>query len=55
MSKFENTRSQKLLCFTCHKQKVVKDSSLLEDEYLEKVEALETKVTIEQSNCSRNC
>lgn len=51
MSKFENTRSQKLVSFNCHKQKVVKDNSLLEDEYLE-VEALETKVATEQSRAT---
>lgn len=38
MSKFENTSSHKLFC---HKQKVVKVSTLLEDEYLEKFETLE--------------
>lgn len=44
MSKFENTRSQRLLFFNCHKQKLVKDSSLLE--YLEKAETLEIKLQV---------
>lgn len=44
MSKFKNTRSQMLLCFNCHKQKAVKDGSLLQEEYLEKVETLEIKI-----------
>lgn len=46
MSKFENTRAQKLLCIDCDKQKVVKTSSLLEDEHLEKVETLQIKLQV---------
>lgn len=46
MSKFENTKSQMLLFFNCHKEKVVKDRSLLEDEYLEKAETLEIKLQV---------